>query len=203
MEDNDNVSSLYRAPETNTIPEDQEAAPLFYVVSPFKLALMFWITMGIYDLYWHYKNWALYREARGGGGLPVMRAFFSIFFAPSLFLRMSKEARAVGVTSGAPAALLAVVYVLCTLMSNMTSFAPTSGPQALPVQLLSLGTMIPIWWALWQCQKRVNATMGDAAGKANHRLTWANWIWIVLGAILWLATLQWLVMLAVVPGPQL
>ncbi|MFP1678063.1 hypothetical protein ACLD02_05155 [Alloalcanivorax sp. C16-2] len=191
MEDN-NASNLYRAPEADVTPAGQEAAP-FYVVSPFKLTLLFWITMGIYDLYWHYKNWALYREARGGGGLPVMRALFSIFFAPSLFQRMSKEAREAGVTGGTPAVLLSVVYVFFTLISNFTYMAQGSGPEALLVQLLSMGCMIPIWWVLWRAQKRVNATLGDAAGENNHRLTRANWIWIVLGGLLWLATLLSLV----------
>ncbi len=50
--------------------------------------------------------------------------------------------------------------------------------------------------------ERVNAALGDGPGRANHRLTWANWIWIVLGALLWLSTLLSLVLWAagMLPG---
>ncbi|UWN51078.1 hypothetical protein ASALC70_03302 [Alcanivorax sp. ALC70] len=44
--------------------------------------------------------------------------------------------------------------------------------------------------------------LGRRPGRANHRLTWANWIWIVLGALLWLSTLLSLVLWAagMLPG---
>tara|TARA_Y100001963_G_scaffold137017_1_gene200279 strand:+ start:345 stop:965 length:621 start_codon:yes stop_codon:yes gene_type:complete len=194
MEERHHADNLYRAPEADVTALEREAeGPLFYVVSPAKFTLLFWITMGVYDLYWQYKNWYLYREARGEGGLPVLRALFSIFFAPPLFHRMAKEAREAGVEGGAPPTTLAVVYVVFTLASNLSGFSNAPGAAGVMVQLLGLGTLLPLWWTLLQCQKRVNATVGDKTGRANHRLTWANWIWIVLGGLLWLVTLLSLV----------
>jgi len=203
MEESSNANNLYRAPDAEVTPVAEGAeTPLFYVVSPAKFSLLFWTTMGLYDLYWQYKNWYLYREARGGGGLPVLRALFSIFFAPSLFHRMAKEAREAGLNGGVSPLLLAVVYVVCTLGTNLTGLVPGYGARALVAQWIGLACLIPIWWTLLQCQKRVNAALGDGPGRANHRLTWANWIWIVLGALLWLSTLLSLVLWAagMLPG---
>tara|TARA_R110000851_G_C12956011_1_gene553797 strand:+ start:176 stop:796 length:621 start_codon:yes stop_codon:yes gene_type:complete len=190
MEERNKGNNLYRAPDAEVASEaDGEEAPLFYVVSPAKFSLLFWSTMGLYDLYWQFKNWSRYREARGVGDVPVLRALLSIFYAPPLFLRMKKEARGAGVIGGVPALLLAVVYVVCSLFSNLSGLSDEPGTKGLGLKLLGLACLLPIWWALLQCQKRVNATVGDPSGRANHRLTEGNWFWIVLGALLWLFNL--------------
>lgn len=190
MSNSHNPLDPYQPPQAEIAPPPSSPAPLFYLVSPAKFSLLFWSTMGIYDVYWQYKNWALYREARGGGGLPVLRAVFSIFFAPSLFHRIDREARAAGVPGGFQPSLLAVVYVLCTLFSSVGSnLMDQPGLPGLLLWLGSLVMLLPIWWALGRCQQRVNATLGDQDGVANSRITWANGIWIGLGGLLWLSTL--------------
>ena len=46
-------------------PVPPPVAPLFFTTSPLKLIVMSICTMGIYDLYWFYKNWKLVRERTG------------------------------------------------------------------------------------------------------------------------------------------
>lgn len=180
----------YQAPSAEITPASPSSSAPFYLVSPAKFSLLFWSTMGIYDLYWQYKNWALYREARGGGGLPVLRALFSIFFAPSLFHHIAREARAAGVPGTFRPSALAVVYVLGTLFSTVgNNLIDQPSLAGLLLWLGGLVVLLPVWWALRRCQKRINATLGDEAGVANSRITWANAVWIGLGGLLWLSTL--------------
>ncbi|QJX02950.1 hypothetical protein HML84_18675 [Alcanivorax sp. IO_7] len=49
--------------------------------------------------------------------------------------------------------LLAVVYVVCTLGTNLTGLVPGYGARALVAQWIGLACLIPIWWTLLQCQK--------------------------------------------------
>ncbi|MBM7335462.1 hypothetical protein [Alloalcanivorax marinus] len=135
----------YQAPSAEITPASPSSSAPFYLVSPAKFSLLFWSTMGIYDLYWQYKNWALYREARGGGGLPVLRALFSIFFAPSLFHHIAREARAAGVPGTFRPSALAVVYMLGTLFSTVGN--NLIDQPSLAGLLLWLGG----WWCCCRC----------------------------------------------------
>ncbi len=190
MDETTHAHDPYLAPREEVSPPPAPGAPPpFYLVSPTKFSLLFWSTMGLYDLYWQYKNWSLYREARGGGGLPVLRALFSIFFAPSLFHHIAREARQAGVAGTFHPSWLAVVYVLGTLASNLSSVVDDPGWAGWWVWAGSLLVMVPVWWSLSRCQRRINAVLGDEAGAGNRRLTWANGIWMGLGGLLWLSSL--------------
>jgi len=42
-----------------------------------------------------------------------------------------------------------------------------------------------------QLQHAVNRVEDDAGGEGNHRLTWANGIWILIGMSTWALTVFW------------
>ena len=65
-------------------------------VSPLKLGVLSILTLGLYELYWFYKNWKLARDEGGAKVRPFWRAIFAIFFAPSLFVRIHNSAKAIG-----------------------------------------------------------------------------------------------------------
>jgi hypothetical protein len=45
--------------------------------------------------------------------------------------------------------------------------------------------MLPvIGTVLFMAQRAINAACDDPTGSSNSKLTWANWIWIVLGSIM-------------------
>ena len=50
----------------------------FYCVSATKLAILSFATLGLYELFWFYKNWALIRARTGRDISPFWSAFFSI-----------------------------------------------------------------------------------------------------------------------------
>jgi len=58
--------------------DDQK--PIFSPVSKTKLAVMSICTLGMYDLYWFYKNWGLVKDRNNLEIKPFWRAFFAFFY---------------------------------------------------------------------------------------------------------------------------
>src|SRR5262245_56072236 len=104
--------------------------PPFYSVSCTKLALMSVFTLGVYLLYWFYKQWEKVidqPEARGLVSLnkprPYLRAAFSIIFCYPLFRRIKKVSRELQLRSRFFPGPTAIVYLLLWLPVNLTASA--------------------------------------------------------------------------------
>ena len=54
----------YKPPEADLelAPQDR---PGFYVVSKTKFVVLFLATLGVYAVFWFYRNWRMYREHTG------------------------------------------------------------------------------------------------------------------------------------------
>ncbi|MEG4045185.1 hypothetical protein [Microcoleus sp. Pol17_C1] len=64
---------------------NEDSQPMFFPVSRLKLLVMSLVTFGLYQTFWFYKNWQLFKAATGRDISPFWRAFFSgIFFYPLL-----------------------------------------------------------------------------------------------------------------------
>lgn len=74
--------------------EDISGAPIYFAVSPLKLVVMSIVTVGIYELYWFYKNWFLIQVRESLDIMPFWRNFFAYFFCYSLFKRVKASAAA-------------------------------------------------------------------------------------------------------------
>ncbi|MGH7577402.1 MAG: hypothetical protein ACREM1_20010 [Longimicrobiales bacterium] len=75
-----------------------EHAPLadaypFFPVSTGKFVAMSACTVGLYDLYWFYKNWQRVRDRSGESLSPFWRAFFAPLWSFSLFRRVHQYAQ--------------------------------------------------------------------------------------------------------------
>ena len=186
-------SNVYRVPESEVSAAaaadaaQSQAGPVpFYVAAPGKFLLLFFSTLGLYHLYWFYKNWTLYARFSGVRLWPVARAIFSIFFTHSFFGLVDREARHVGVAPVWSASGIATLYVICTLASNLCDRLAWKEIGTPYTDFLSLILLIPIGWALHEAQKVVNLACGDPAGKTNRRISGLNYLWIFLGTFLWL-----------------
>lgn len=51
----------------------------YYVVPPWRAAWMLFVSVGVYPLYWHYKQWASIKRADASDIWPVARAIFAGF----------------------------------------------------------------------------------------------------------------------------
>ncbi|WP_332878069.1 hypothetical protein [Massilia sp. S19_KUP03_FR1] len=175
---------------------DATRAAQFYVVSLRKFAILFFMTLGGYQLYWFYKNWRCFKDGKpsasesGPSIWPVPRALFSIFFVHSLF-RVVKQhapdnARVAAWENGNHATLVVVLIILSNGLSRLSN---RSGDAFWP-DLLSLLILLPLGYAMGAAQEKINLACGDPEGATNAALTTANYVWIVLGAIAWVAILM-------------
>jgi len=180
------------------MPENVYAAPLsnldertasssdsrFYVVSTRKLLVLYFITIGLYHLYWNYKNWALHNRATAEGVWPVPRAIFSVFFTHSLFQNVAHH----DVTheraewnAGRMAALMVVLVFAGNAMERLAS----KGLGSPITDVISIALLLPTGLLLKKVQAEINARCGDPDGSSNASFSAANIAWCVAGTAYW------------------
>lgn len=185
------MTDSYTAPVT----EETRLEPLFYVVSPRKFTILFLTTLGGYQLYWFYKNWRCFKNRMLGTSeygatiWPVPRALFSIFFIHALFREVKQHASGNAVVAAWRQSGHATVLVILILASNVLSRLGNHFDDNFWINAASLIVLIPMLFTMRGAQDMINAACDDPAGAANAELTGANYVWIILGVIFWLAVL--------------
>ncbi|HEU0091588.1 MAG TPA: DUF4339 domain-containing protein [Vicinamibacteria bacterium] len=183
----DLVPELAAPPPPPSRPEPREPMftfgmkdPKWFMVGAVKLAVMMVATFGLYQLYWFYKQWDRVRDA-GDNVSPAPRSLFGIVFCYSLFRRIIDSTHAVGVSTRLPPSLLAVGFILPSLMWR------ADGPQS----YLGFLAFVPLV-AVQRIANAVALGQGSTEDR-NTRLTWLNWVGVVVAgglmALLALATL--------------
>lgn len=164
----------------------------FYVVSANKFAWLFFLTVGMYEFYWHYKNWDNYKQmcklkGRPDGDIwPVARALFTIFFVHQLFYRVSEYAEKKKLKIRFPADRIAAAIVVLILLLNGLTQSAARGID-LPYTLLGgYAVLLPLYYFMNIARKFINAACGDAEGRSNAEFTVLNYVWMALGAICWI-----------------
>ncbi|MCD9027754.1 hypothetical protein LDO26_06000 [Luteimonas sp. BDR2-5] len=162
------------------------AAQPFYVVSTTKFCVLYFATFGLYGVYWFYVHWQRYRQGRTETIWPVPRAVFSIFFAHALAGRIDDQLRLGLRAYRWSPGLLATIYVVFEITGNLLSRLDSHAIGSPSTGVLGLMTLLPTGLSLMRMQAAANLACNDPAGQQNHRFTWANGVWIVLGLLLWL-----------------
>jgi hypothetical protein len=85
-----------------------------------------------------------------------------------------------------------VIFQIASTLADRLAANGIGSPTTDFLGLLALG---PIVYCLWGIQDAANRACGQPGGESNGRFTWANWIWIVLGGLLWAVALLGLVLL--------
>jgi hypothetical protein len=144
----------------------------WFTPSMTKLLVMDLATLGLYKIYWHYRQWANVKRREGTDIMPFWRAVFSPVWLYFLLQRMAQERSRLGLP-GMPAGLIALLYLALVF----TYLVPP------PWDLLgSVLTVVPILMA-----NRHAMTLNEATGGAvEGRFSALNVAGIVIGAILWL-----------------
>ncbi len=179
------TDDIYMAPESALIDESVNTEPEFYVVSPLKFGVLFFVTMGIYSIYWFYKNWWFYKHYHGEKIWPVPRGIFSIFFTHSLFKKVDATLKKIGGDYKWDPVGLASMYVLFAIASNALDRMAAKGVWAPYGDILSLLILFAIYWPLARAQRAINVSQQDADGRLNSNFSFANYLWILFGALLW------------------
>ncbi len=102
--------------------ETQSDEPLFLYISPARLIIMSIVSMGIYELYWIYKNWRYMKERYGMDITPFWRGFFGLFFCHSLLRKIheDQESNSIQTPTFSPV-LLATVWVILSIIAALLS----------------------------------------------------------------------------------
>lgn len=183
------TDSVYAAPQSNLGSGEDSSAHMFYVVSPLKMMVLFISTLGGYALYWHYRNWRLFKNSEAGKSSiwPAPRALFNVFFTHALMRKVRAHAAAAGRDIGSTSGTIASVMVLLTILSWILSSVPESSAYFLVATFISIAVVVPLMFVYRAAQVLINASCGDVAGESNSTFTAANVIWILVGALLWFA----------------
>lgn len=179
------VVNPYAAPESLSPALPVAERTPFYVVSARKFTILFLGTAGLYLIYWMYKQWAQFKRAHRGDEWPVARAIFAVFFVHSLYLEVDKAIRARAVAFDWDPRALANGTVLAMIASTVSGRLASRGigsPLTDWFSVLILFVMMPL---LLRAQRAANAACGDPDGSANARLTAANVVWLLFGAVFW------------------
>src|SRR5437016_3978380 len=80
----------YQPPQAALEEPDRLDDASLYVVAPTKFLVLAIGTLGLYQVYWFYKNWALL-NVKHQSYWPVARAIFAIFFVYPLFKEIEGE----------------------------------------------------------------------------------------------------------------
>ncbi len=159
--------------------------PPFFVVSLWKLAVMSVCTLGLYELYWFYRNWQRVRVREQKGLSPAVRAVFALIFCYPCFRRIRRYGVGIGLPPGPPMLALALLRIIVEL----------SGVLPMPGNLISMAGFLFLL-PVQAYANRINAEKVPGHDR-NARLTLANWAWIVVGGSLLLLNLMALFLLPV------
>lgn len=110
------IENPYAPPQADLGTPSSACQTTFFVVAPRKLVLMVLLSQGMYSFYWLYKHWACYRQATGAKVLPLVRAFFSVFFFYSLVMKISQKLALDGVSYRWWPRSLALGLIICAFL---------------------------------------------------------------------------------------
>ena len=174
MSSNPYAPPLAKVEDTPGSPGDFETGlPQFYQVASWKLVVMSFATLGFYVLYWSYEHWRIVRMRERSDIWPVPRAIFSVFYVYGLFNRIRADGMARQLSNPPAAGPLAVAWILFSLAWRLPGALAFLG-------MVSWLVLIPIQ----DYASRINAQVTPNAPR-NDRLTWLNWVAVVVAILFW------------------
>ena len=156
-----------------------------YVVSIIKCLVLFVITIGGYALYWSYRQWVFYRDARGAEVTPFMRGIFWPFFIMPLFERIQVGLQATGEVYRWYPTTRGMVLIGVTVLSFITPLFLDAPSDHRLVFAISVTTLAATTYCFIGAQRAINRLAGDPEGTSNREFTAANILWIMLGGVYW------------------
>lgn len=98
---------------------NENSQPIFFPVSRFKLFVMSLVTFGLYEVFWFYKNWQLFKAATGYNISPFWRSVFSGIWCYFLFMEIKILAKSRRVHANFSPFLLAVFGIWFRLCAKL------------------------------------------------------------------------------------
>ena len=146
-------------------------------VSPRKFYIMAIMTMGLYVIYWWYQQWKTIEREEAVNILPLVRAFFSLFFCHDFFKRIHPKPLSTYLT---------VTYILVCIMTAVLGVIGVISFWLILLQmaLTVLGLPGILWWS-------VDAILGASNGQdVDDSFNAYSYLALFCGVFLWLANLS-------------
>jgi hypothetical protein len=143
----------------------------FFAVSPFKLVALSVCSLGLYQIYWFYKNWVLIKEHSEPHIVPWARAFFGVFWCYSCFEFIRNDERHHNIEPTLPAGPLAIAWIAVSLAWRLPE----------PYYLIAFLAPLPLV-PVQVHVNRINALTAPGHDKNTHFGAW-NWLVVVVGGI--------------------
>ncbi len=118
--------------------------------------------------------------------LPLLRAIFYIFFTHSLFRRVEDAARRKEISISWGASSLATLFVILTITSSILDRAAENSVTIGLVDYASLAMVFILLGPIYMVQEVVNKINGDPEGRLNSSFSIYNFIFIILGGLMWI-----------------
>jgi Prokaryotic RING finger family 1/GYF domain 2 len=127
--------------------------PLFFYIPIARLVAMSLLTLGLYEIYWMYRNWKFVKQHDNRQIQPFWRAIFGIFFIKSLLSEIKDDKTATSLLRAqfSPGGL-AAGWIILTLIGTASSRSPD--PAA---RLFGIAISSPAFLFLIPVQRYVNA----------------------------------------------
>jgi hypothetical protein len=155
--------------------DDIAPQPYYFSVSPKKLILMSVCTLGVYDLYWFYKNWTYVRYRGRVRIRPALRSSFAIFYCYAIFAEIKTSAEKDKTGISFPAGPLACAWIAAKFLAYLP------GPYGLISYAAPL-CMISVQLAA----NRINDVLSPGYSQ-NYRCTTGNIITVAIGGLVFVA----------------
>jgi hypothetical protein len=149
----------------------------FFTASTLKLTLMSICTLGIYELYWFYKNWVQIKARSEPNIMPFWRAFFAPIWAYSCFKHFKTTANENDVQESLPIGFLAFAFFMLQVSVRLPD----------PFWLITFFSFLILIPAN-NVAIAVNKTL-DVEFKNNEKFTGWNWVGLVLGGLVFILSI--------------
>jgi hypothetical protein len=166
-------------------PGTEPGTPLFLYIPISRLILMSIVSLGLYEVYWIYKNWSYVKERDHLIIRPFARACFGLFYCHSLLSRIheDKVARSLQTPSFSPG-VLATTWVVSRIVSNLAGRAPGTSATLISVLIPAFLCFVPV-------QRYVNSVSElRTPGQPYYRWSAGHVVCLVIGLIAWVFILE-------------
>lgn len=145
---------------------------IFFPCSLLKLALMSLSTLGLYHIYWFYKNWQYVKDRTREDITPAARGIFAILFCYGLFKRIREYQETVS-TNKLAAGPLATIFIFLNIAGRLPGL----------LAVISFLSFVPLLVVQHTVNKINNAAAPDH--DPNAKFTGWNWAIIAIAVVLW------------------
>jgi hypothetical protein len=138
----------------------------FYCVSATKFSILSLTTLGLYELFWFYKNWMLVKKRSGHDISPFWRAVFSPLYCYSFANTVNSTADSVNVSQRTRPVVIAAIYIALITLHRLPD------PYWL-IWLFSFAPLVPITLQIRTIHETVRPGFESSVG-------WGGWSYAAL-----------------------